>query len=131
MKRTGAAAAMIERQDLNDQRGADIGAEHDRKRRDQSDQPLRREGTRDQGGCGAALEQGRQGDTRRKRGETVIQGLRQKPSEIGTERAQNSAMDHMQAPQQQRHAAHQVEKNHTSHDRPLFELVSKDHAICK
>jgi hypothetical protein len=32
----------IERQDLHDQRGADIGAEHDGKRRHQADQALRR-----------------------------------------------------------------------------------------
>ena len=45
----------VERQDLNDQGGSDIGAEHDRERRNQTDQPFRREGTRDQGGRGAAL----------------------------------------------------------------------------
>jgi hypothetical protein len=39
------------------------------------------------------------------------------PAEIGPERAQNPAVDHVEAPQQQRHAAHQVEKNHASHDR--------------
>ena len=34
---------------------------------------------------------------------------------FGSERAQDAAVDHMQAPQQQRDAAHQVEKNQTSH----------------
>ena len=33
----------VEGQDLNDQRGPEIGAEHDRKRRDQTDQAFRRE----------------------------------------------------------------------------------------
>jgi hypothetical protein len=37
----------------------------------------------------------------------------------------------MQAPQQQRHATHQVEKNHASHQRSLFEFESKAQAIAK
>ena len=56
----------IERQDLHDQRGADIGAEHDRKRRHQADQAFRRERARDQRGRGAALEQRRQAEAGRK-----------------------------------------------------------------
>ena len=40
-------------------------------------------------------------------------------AQVGTEGAQNAAVDHVQAPQQQRDAAHQVEKNHASHDLPL------------
>ena len=89
------------------------------------------EGTRDQGGRGAALQQGGQADAGGKGGEAVVQRLRQQPPQIGTERAQNSAVDHVQAPQQQRHAAHQVEKNHASHDRPLPKFESKDQAIAK
>jgi hypothetical protein len=34
-------------------------------------------------------------------------------------------VNHVQAPQQQRHAAHQVEKNHTSHEFPLPDLSRK------
>ena len=57
----------VERQHLNDQRGADIGAEHDRERRHQADQSFGRERTRDQRGRGAALEQGGQPDARPRR----------------------------------------------------------------
>ena len=35
--------------------------------------------------------------------------------QIGAERAQDAALDHVQAPKQQRDAAHQVEKNDRSH----------------
>ena len=54
----------VERQDLDDQRRADIGAEHDRQRRHQADQAFGGEGTGDQGGRGAALEQRGQADAR-------------------------------------------------------------------
>ena len=109
----------VERQHLNDQRGADIGAEHDRERRHQADQPFGGKGTRDQGGRGAALQQRGQAEARDKGGEAVVERLRQQQAQIGAERAQNSAVDHVQAPQQQRHAAHQVEKNQASHARPI------------
>jgi hypothetical protein len=59
-----------------------------------------------QGGRGAALKQGGQADPRRKGGKTVAQSARQKSTKIGTKGAQNSAVDHVQAPQQQRHATH-------------------------
>ena len=36
-------------------------------------------------------------------------------AQVRAERAQDAAVDHVQAPQQQRHAAHQVEQNHASH----------------
>jgi hypothetical protein len=109
----------IHSQDLNDKRGPDIGAEHDRQRRHQTDQAFGREGARDQGGRGAALQKRGQADAGRKRREAVAQSFRQQPTEVRAEGTQNAAADHVQAPQQQRHAAKQVEKNHTSHDHPL------------
>jgi uncharacterized protein YqiB (DUF1249 family) len=39
-------------------------------------------------------------------------------------------VDHVEAPQQQRHAAHQVEKNHCSH-RFYFRFESNDQATAK
>ena len=105
----------VERQDLHDQRGADIGAEHDGERGDEADEPLRRKRARDQRRRGAALEQGSQTKAGAKGGEAVAQGLCQQQAQIRSERAQDPAVDHMQAPQQQRDAAHQVEKNQTSH----------------
>ena len=47
----------VERQDLHDQRGADIGAEHDGERGDEADEPLRGKRAGDQRRRGAALEQ--------------------------------------------------------------------------
>ncbi|MEH2607221.1 hypothetical protein V1277_006598 [Bradyrhizobium sp. AZCC 1588] len=67
----------VERQDLHDQRGADIGTEHDGERRHQADEPVRRKRTRDQRRRGAALKQRGQAETGGEGGEAVAQGLRQ------------------------------------------------------
>ena len=112
----------VEGQHLNDERGADIGAEHDGERRHQTDQAFGRERTRDQCGGGAALQDRGEAEAGGERLEAVAQRLRQQPPQIGTERAQDAAVDHVQAPQQQRHAAHQVEKNDASHDLALPNL---------
>jgi hypothetical protein len=100
---------------LDDQGRADIGAEHDGECRHQTDQAFRGKRTRDQGGRGAALEQRGQPKASGKCGQAVVQPLRQQQPQVGAEGAQNAAVDHMQAPQQQRDAAHQVEKNQASH----------------
>ena len=42
----------------------------------------------------------------------LLSALASQQPQVGPERAQDAALDHVQAPQQQRHAAHQVEKNH-------------------
>ena len=105
----------VERQNLHDQRGADVGPEHDRQRRHQADQAFGSEGTGDQCGRRAALEQRGQAEPGAKGGEAVVERFRQQEAQVGTECAQGAAVDHMQAPQQQRHAAHSIEKNHGSH----------------
>lgn len=66
-------------------------------------------------GRGTALQQRGEADARRKGAETVFQRACQQRTQVGSERAQNPAVDHVQAPQQQRHATHQIEQNHTSH----------------
>src|SRR6202011_3771903 len=78
-----------------------------------------RERTRDQSGGGAALQQRGQAEAGGKGGEAVAQRLGQQQAQVRAERTQNAAVDHVQAPQQQRHAAHQVEKNHGPHARLL------------
>ena len=45
--------------------------------------------------------------------------LRQEVAQVGAERAQDAALDHMQAPQQQGDAAHQVEENNRAHHASL------------
>ena len=66
-------------------------------------------------GRGAALKQRGQAEAGGEGGEAVAERLRQQTPQIGAERAQDAAVDHVQAPQQQRHAAHQVEKNERAH----------------
>jgi hypothetical protein len=121
----------VEREHLHDQRGANIGAEHDRKRRHQADEALGREGTGDQRGGRAALEQRREPKAGGKGGETIVKRLGEQLPQVRPEGAQNPAVDHVQAPQQQRHATHQVEKNHGSHVWTASGLDSKDQAIGK
>jgi hypothetical protein len=89
----------IEREDLNDQRGPDIGAKHDRKRRNETDQTFHREGTRDQGRRGATLQKGGQTNACGERGESISQVSRKKPSKPWAKGTQNSALDHVQAPE--------------------------------
>ena len=106
----------VEREHLNNERGADIGAQHDGKCRHEADQTFRRERARDQRSRSAALQDRGEADAGGERLEAIAQRLRQQPPQVGAERAQDAAVDHVQAPQQQRHAAHQVEKYEASHD---------------
>ena len=45
--------------------------------------------------------------------------LRQYPAQVGAERARDAALDHVQAPEQQRDATHQIENNDRSHWRTV------------
>ena len=53
------------------------------------------------------------------REEAVAQRRPQEAPQVGAERPDDPAVDHVQAPQQQRHAAHQVEKDHALQAIPL------------
>ena len=70
----------------------------------------------DQRRRGAALQQRGEADAGGKCGEAVPSAPASMQTQVRAERAQNAAVDHVQAPQQQRNAAHQVEKNDASHD---------------
>ncbi len=109
----------VERQHLDDQRGADIGAQHDRHRGDQADEAFRSKGGGDERRCRAALEKRGEAESGREGAETVPQRSRQQQPEIRAEGAQDAAVDHVKAPQQQRHATHQIEQNHDSRSFPL------------
>jgi hypothetical protein len=61
------------------------------------------------------LQQRGETNARRKCREAISQSSGKKLTEVGTECAQDPAVDHVQAPQQQRNAAHQVKKNDASH----------------
>ncbi|MGY3359038.1 hypothetical protein ACVWZK_005701 [Bradyrhizobium sp. GM0.4] len=113
--RTGATAAMLNDSTCTIKRRADIGAEHDGERGDQAEQALGCERTREQRGRGAALEQGSKAETGGERVEAVTKRLAEEPSQVRAKGAQNPAVDHVQAPQQQRHAAHQIEQYQRSH----------------
>ena len=105
----------VERQHLHDQGRADIGAQHDGERRNKSDDALGAERSGHQPGRGAALQQRRQAEAGTERGEAIAQRLAEQAAQIGAERAQHAAEHHVQAPQQQRHAAHQIKQDQASH----------------
>ena len=105
----------VEGQQLHDQRRADIGAEHDGERRHQADQAVGGERCGHQPGRGAALQQRGQAKPGGESGEAIAQRLAEEAAQVGAERAQHAAQDHVQAPQQQRHAAHQIEQDDRSH----------------
>ncbi len=106
--------ADVEGQQLNDQRAADIGAEHDRQRRAQIDHPARREGRHHQSGGGAALEHGGHAQAGDKGLPAAAQPGTEHPPQIPAIGAQDAALHHVHAPEQQRHAAHEVEENETA-----------------
>jgi hypothetical protein len=105
----------IEGENLNDQRRADVGAEHDGERGHQRDHAFRREGGGHQAGGGAALQERGEAETRAEGGKTVAQSFGEEGTEIGAEGAHDAALDHVQAPKQQCCAAHQVEKDDRAH----------------
>ena len=105
----------IEGQHLDDERRPDIGAQHDGQRRRQGEQAAGGEGGRHQSGGGAALQDRGHHHAETEGAEAVAQGLAQEVAQIGAEGAQDPALDHMQAPEQQGNAAHQVKDDQASH----------------
>ena len=110
----------VERQQLHDQRGADIGAEHDGERGHQADDAIGGERGGHQPGRGARLQQRGHTETGAEGGEAIAQRLTEEAAQVRPERAQHAAQDHVQAPQQQRHAAHQVKEYNRSHQEKLL-----------
>jgi hypothetical protein len=96
--------------------GPDVGAEHDGKRRNETDQTRSRERGGHEPSGGAALQESGQTQAGREGREPVAQRSRQQLPQLGAERAQDAALDHVQAPQQQRDTTHQIENNHRSHN---------------
>ena len=112
---TGGGRIDIEGQHLDDERRPDIGAQHDGERRRQREQAAGGEGRRHERGGGAALQDGGDDHPEAEGAEPVAQRLAQELAQIGAEGAQDPALDHVQAPEQQGDAAHQVEDDQASH----------------
>ena len=55
--------------------------------------------------------------------EAVEECLREKATQIGTERAHGPALDHVQAPKQQGDAPHQVEENERTHRASIMDNI--------
>ena len=65
----------------------------------------------------AALEQRGHRNAGQERSKPVAQCHVEQMPQVLAERAHDAAVHHVQAPQQQRHTTHQVEKNHRCHAR--------------
>ncbi len=102
--------ADIEGQELHDQRGAEIGAEHDGERRHQIDEPARGEARRHQPGRGAALQYRGDAEPGEERAPAVAEGASEQAPQIGSEGALDAALHHVQAPQQQRNRAGEIDQ---------------------
>ena len=91
---------------MYNQRRADIGAEHDRKRRDQIHMARRRERRSHQSRSGAALQHGRQAQASEEGHETVPDRGAEHAPQVAAERADDPTADHVKAPEQEGNAAH-------------------------
>ena len=122
----GATSAHVEGQDLDDQRGADVGAEHDGERRDQVDEAAGGEAGDHQAGGGAALQDGGDADARPARPGTGCAARRRVVAQPGAECALHAGLDHVDAPQQQGDGAGEVhQRDGQIHAPPLVASVRR------
>src|SRR6185312_14082475 len=98
---------------------SDIRPEHDRQRGHQGDQAFARKRGSHQPGRGAALQYRGKPQSSRESRETVAERRRQQMPQFRAERAQDAALDHVQAPKQQRHSTHQIENDDRAHRDPF------------
>ena len=108
----------VERQHLHDQRGADIGAEHDGKRGHQIDETAGREAGNHKAGRRAALQDGGDTDPGQKRFEAVAERAAQEAPELCPEGPLHARLDHVDAPEEKRHRAGKVHQGDGKLHRP-------------
>ena len=101
----------VEGEHLNDQRRADIGAEHHRQCRHQVDQPGGGQRRCHQGGRGARLQDGGDAESREKRAPARGQAAGEDAPDVGAERAHHARLDHVDPPQQQGDLADDVDED--------------------
>ena len=89
----------------------------------------RRERGRHQCRRGAALQDRGHEHAREEGAHAVTQRRAQETPEIGAEGAHDAAVDHVQAPQQERHPAHEVKEDHASHG--TLPLGTRPHAATR
>jgi hypothetical protein len=101
----------IERQHLHDQRGTDIGAEHHGKRRNQVHQAAGREAGHHQPGCRAALQDRRRAYAGQECGQAIAERIAEEASELRAEGPLHTRLDHVDAPEQERHRPGQAHES--------------------
>ena len=100
----------VERQDLDDQRRADIGAEHDGERGNELQRTGAGEGHRHQRRRRRGLQGRGHAEAGEKRVEARLQAACQPAAEVGAEDTNDAALHHVDAPQQERDLADQVDE---------------------
>ena len=102
--------ADVERQDLDDERRADIRAQHHGERGRKVDQPDGAEAGHHQGGGGAALQQRRDPQARGERAEAAFERLGEQAAQVRAEHALDARFHHVDAPQQKGDSPRQTEE---------------------
>ena len=100
----------VEGQGLDDQRGADIGAEHHGQGGDQGHRAAGGKTGHHQAGGGAALQDRGDAEAGGEGGQAVAQRGAEPAAQVGAEAALDAGLHHVQAPQQQRDRAGQIEQ---------------------
>ena len=98
----------VEGQHLDDEGRSDIGAEHDGERRHQIDQPAGREARHHQPGRGAALQKRCHPEAGEECFELVAQGMAEEGAQLGAEGPLHSGLNHVDAPQKERHRSGKI-----------------------
>ncbi|MNS71107.1 hypothetical protein D3C72_1044640 [compost metagenome] len=100
----------VERQQLHDQRGADVGAQHRGQCRHQAHHAARREAGNHQARGRAALQGGGNAQARRESTQAGAQGSAQRGAQGGAEGALDTGLDHVHAPEEQGDVAGEVKQ---------------------
>ena len=101
----------VEGQDLGDQRGPDVGAEHHRQSGGRLDQAAPANEATTRAGGGTALQDAGDADPGEERREAVAQRNPQHVPQLGAEDPLDAGADHARAPQQQRGRAEQLDQD--------------------
>ena len=109
--RSGSRGKYRKREELDDQGGSHVGAQHHRQGRNQTDDLLGDETGRHESGSRAALEQSRDQDAGQKRAPATAERSFHQKSEARAERALQACAHHPDPPEQERGQSGEIDKS--------------------
>ncbi|KAG0947183.1 hypothetical protein G6F31_014233 [Rhizopus arrhizus] len=110
----------VEGQQLDDQRGADVGPQHGGQGRHQADDPAGGKAGDHQAGGGAALQGGRDAQAGGEGAQAGAQRLAQRRAQGGPEGALDAGLDHVHAPEKQCDISGEVKQGNKSRHPGVF-----------